>query len=321
MMEKILLRLLFLSEWFILSTCLVRHYHFVDQSLTWTEAQTYCRQTYTDLATIENSEELNQFMNTLSYAGQFWIGLYNKINWRWSDGFNGTGADYRNWYSTEPDMSSSWQFCVMIIEDLGWVDHFCSTSYPFICYRGTQKNPEYVLVNESMSWSNAQSYCRENFVDLATVRNDAENQGIISLGLSDWTWIGLFRDPDFYWSDGSSFLFINEEDVASPINSLKVICGVASGKSGKWKFLPCETKLPFVCYSYPIMKQVVKLETERLEVEDSVDLKDPVVKADLLKQLQDRLEEDGVDGVTLKWREQPDGEVFHKEEKRKKSEL
>lgn len=46
-----------------------------------------------------------------------------------------------------------------------------------------------------------------------------------------------------------------------------------------------------------------------------------------VSQLQDRLTEKGMSGVTLKWREQPDGKVFHEEKegsqknKRKKSEL
>lgn len=35
-----------------------------------------------------------------------------------------------------------------------------------------------------------------------------------------------------------------------------------------------------------------------------------------VSQLQDRLKEKGVSGVTVKWREQPDGKVFHKEGKR-----
>ena len=42
-----------------------------------------------------------------------------------------------------------------------------------------------------------------------------------------------------------------------------------------------------------------------------------------VSQFQDRLKEQGVSGVTLKWREQPDGKVFHregKEEKKKKRE-
>ncbi|XP_035769563.1 uncharacterized protein LOC118455258 [Neolamprologus brichardi] len=59
----------------------------------------------------------------------------------------------------------------------------------------------------------------------------------------------------------------------------------------------------------------------------SLNVKDSAVKADLLKKLQDKLNETGVSGVTLKWREQPDGEVFHKEgrnsqkEEKKRTEL
>ncbi|GLD68233.1 neurocan core protein-like protein [Lates japonicus] len=74
----------------------------------------------------------------------------------------------------------------------------------------------------------------------------------------------------------------------------------------------------------PVKRQVVKL---RMKVENSVDLNDPAVKAGILKKLQDRLEENGVSGVSLKWREQPDGKVFYKEgeksskEEQKKTEL
>ena len=37
-----------------------------------------------------------------------------------------------------------------------------------------------------------------------------------------------------------------------------------------------------------------------------------------VSQFQERLKEQGVSGVTLKWREQPDGKVFHKEEEEEK---
>ncbi|XP_028255331.1 uncharacterized protein LOC114431865 [Parambassis ranga] len=59
---------------------------------------------------------------------------------------------------------------------------------------------------------------------------------------------------------------------------------------------------------------VVRIKSEN----SSVDLNDPAAKAELLKKLQDRLKGKG---VTLKWREQPDGKVFHKERKREKKEL
>ncbi|XP_045919907.1 neurocan core protein-like [Micropterus dolomieu] len=165
-----------------------------------------------------------------------------------------------------------------------------------------------------MNWSSAQKYCRENFVDLATVRSYTENQKMQNFMTGNLAWIGLFRDPDVYWSDGSGSSFTYWTTDYYPIGSLSVACGVAASQSsGRWKFLPCETRLPFVCYSFPVKRQAVKL---RIKPEDSsVDLNDPAVKADMLKKLQDRLKEKGVSGVTLKWREQPDGKVFHKKDK------
>ncbi|XP_008303567.1 aggrecan core protein-like isoform X2 [Stegastes partitus] len=162
-----------------------------------------------------------------------------------------------------------------------------------------------------MSSSSAQKYCRENFIDLATVRNEIQNQQLQSLD-SNWAWIGLFRDPNFYWSDGSSFSFSHFDDVDNQNGSERVMCGVSSPhRAGRWRFLDCNIRIPFVCYSIPVKKQVVKL---RIKLDDSsVDPNDPAVKAELLKKLQDRLKEKGVSGVTLKWREQPDGKVCHKE--------
>lgn len=130
----------FFPEIFTLSSCL-RQYHFVNQSLNWTEAQIYCRQNYRDLATIEDPEELKQLINGVSSAGvgsDVWIGLYNQIHWRWSDGFTGKGADYRNWNTTDsdPDFISANQFCVNIGDGGEWWDRSCGNNFTSICYRG-----------------------------------------------------------------------------------------------------------------------------------------------------------------------------------------
>ncbi|KAI4875892.1 hypothetical protein NFI96_005369, partial [Prochilodus magdalenae] len=63
-------------------------YHFVSESKTWTEAQNYCRQTYTDLATINTMEEMKNLNATLEDkpSSFVWIGLVrgDTGKWQWS---------------------------------------------------------------------------------------------------------------------------------------------------------------------------------------------------------------------------------------------
>uniref|UniRef100_A0A3B3HIU8 C-type lectin domain-containing protein n=1 Tax=Oryzias latipes TaxID=8090 RepID=A0A3B3HIU8_ORYLA len=99
---------------FLLSSCLLIHqYHVFNQRLNWIEAQTYCRHKYTDQATIENSEEMDQLINTItgSYSN-LWIGLYNEINWRWSDGFIGGFTREPYWTLFESSCSSLLSFTI-----------------------------------------------------------------------------------------------------------------------------------------------------------------------------------------------------------------
>ncbi|XP_030018394.1 putative C-type lectin domain family 20 member A [Sphaeramia orbicularis] len=308
-MERILLAVLCLSVWSI-STCLLHQYHYVHELKTWTEAQSYCRRHYTDLATIENSSEVDQLINAVSdkSVSEVWIGLFSEVDWRWSDGYTGNESGYRRWCAgwSEPNFWAADQFCVFYCSS-GWWDYGCEEGLPFICFSGTQ----FVYINQSLSWTAAQSYCRSNYVDLATVKNPSDDQMIQNVTPSDSSaWIGLFRNPNFNWPDGSSFSFTYWYDDFNPLNSLKIICGVAYLKnSGKWRFVPCDNRRPFVCHGTPsvVKKQTVKL---RMKVEDSsVDLNDPVIRADILKKLQEKL---NMTGVTLKWGEQPDGKVFHK---------
>uniref|UniRef100_A0A3B4Z4B1 C-type lectin domain-containing protein n=1 Tax=Stegastes partitus TaxID=144197 RepID=A0A3B4Z4B1_9TELE len=126
----------FLTGWLILPACPLRHYYFVDKPLTWSEAQTYCRQKYTDLATIENAEEVNQLRSLLSsvnYASDFWIGLYAEINWKWSDGLTWSGAQYHYWRHGIPTFRMG-NLCVIKLRR--WFMRKCTSENPFYCYRG-----------------------------------------------------------------------------------------------------------------------------------------------------------------------------------------
>lgn len=129
-----------LTGW-IFSSGLLRQYHYVSDPKNWTEAQNYCRETYTDLATIENTKEMNQLINTVSSAGnnsEVWIGLYSKIEWRWSDDYKGSiAAEYRYWYTSQTYFyNGSNDLCVGINYHWLWQTLDCSSNFSFICNNG-----------------------------------------------------------------------------------------------------------------------------------------------------------------------------------------
>uniref|UniRef100_A0A3B1JS76 C-type lectin domain-containing protein n=1 Tax=Astyanax mexicanus TaxID=7994 RepID=A0A3B1JS76_ASTMX len=92
-------------------------YHFVDQSKTWTDAQSYCRQTYTDLATINNMDEMKKLNDTLKDKtdNYVWIGL-NRGN---------RGGLWENQITGN-------EFCVaMYNTNRQWLDVECGDKNPF----------------------------------------------------------------------------------------------------------------------------------------------------------------------------------------------
>ncbi|KAM3589981.1 uncharacterized protein V6R79_001057 [Siganus canaliculatus] len=158
---------------------------------------------------------------------------------------------------------------------------------------------------------------RQKYTDLATIDNSEEmkllNGTVLSSGLNSDVWIGLYTHIDWKWSDGYNGSgaeyrrWLDNE----PHNNDSEMCVVMEQVDQRWLDYDCEKELPVTCNN--VHRQVVKLRMK--PVDPSVDLNDPAVKAAVLKKLQDRLKEQGVSGVNLKWREQPDGKVFHKETK------
>lgn len=94
--------------------------------------------------------------------------------------------------------------------------------------------PNFVIVNETMNWSDAQSYCRDHHTDLATVRSSTDNSKILKLlPNNEQFWIGLSRELNMYWSDGSGYSFSHWASVDNRLGTHNVTCGVADlQKSG-----------------------------------------------------------------------------------------
>ncbi|XP_058867023.1 putative C-type lectin domain family 20 member A isoform X5 [Acipenser ruthenus] len=120
----------------------IRKHVFVPITLSWSLAQTYCRQQHTDLATVRSQEEAEQLLtlSEFSLIDSAWIGLYrdNTQNWKWS---NSDDVIYSNWNSGEPNNVFGIENCVIMSLRNGlftsrgkWVDVVCGGILPFFCY-------------------------------------------------------------------------------------------------------------------------------------------------------------------------------------------
>ncbi|XP_051280577.1 C-type mannose receptor 2-like isoform X1 [Dicentrarchus labrax] len=311
-----------------------RQYHFIYDLKNMTEAQSYCREHYTDLATTDNMDDVNTLNNMADlsqmvyseYSHRAWIGLYNDVDsWRWSlsdRSFYGLGeTEFRKWYPGRPGNVYD-RPCTIINTDGLWYDYNCKKQYKSVCMDVRGPNVTFVPNNNLMTWTEAQSYCREHHTDLATVRNMAENQKVSELVPSGQDiWIGLYRDP-WKWSDGStsSFRYWRPMEPNGP-NELCVAADFSH--SGRWEDWNCDQKRAFICYRQLTTKQVIKLSVLK---DSSLDLNDPAVVEQVSKQIKQRLKDQGVnEDIKLSWRKQSDGKIFHKDEKetekRKKREL
>ncbi|XP_051988538.1 macrophage mannose receptor 1-like [Xyrauchen texanus] len=255
-MEKVAFITFLLTAVFSFSACVARQYHFVNQNLNWTEAQSFCSENYTDLATINNKNDIEELMKTVNDESvqHVWIGLYRTENktWKWSLGdpvfYTGSDSLYQNWRNSQSNDDGD---CVYM-KNGGWHKSKCSDKTSFICYNDSSE--EYIFNSTDMNWRDAQSFCREKHTDLASVRNQNENEKIqqiinIQTGSDKNVWIGLFRDS-LEWSDHSesSFRFWRPEEPNYRDNAEN--CTVISLKDqrGKWEDWRCNKTFSFVCY-------------------------------------------------------------------------
>ncbi|KAL6119017.1 uncharacterized protein ACO6RY_03680 [Pungitius sinensis] len=325
-MDKLLLSIFVLSGLCAISSHRPeRRYDVVYEPKNMTEAQRHCREKYTDLVTVRHSEDvktLNQIVDSskmAAYNHVAWIGLYADVNsWRWSlsnQSFYKPGeAEFRRWGPGEG--SNNYENCTAMYSDGYWMDYPPKTFMLSICFDARGLGETFILISISMNWTQAQTYCREHHTDLAIVRNLAENQKVQSLvPPQSIVRIGLFRDG-WKWSDGTDSSFTNWKN-GEPKLSNEICAAADFSANGQWQVSFCQDMRPFICYTdVPVSKQVIKV---RLQSSSSVDLNDPKVMDDMLEKLKQRLKDQGMDDhVQLSWKKQPDGKVFHKEEKKTK---
>lgn len=227
-------------------------YHFINRTMTWNNAQSYCRINYNDLATVNHMEDHARLLNLLEITRSesrqsegSWIGLYrlDTRSWKWSDG-SGT-AQYTNWKTEEPSNGATSGWCMEMSQNGNWNDVSCEDENNYVCYESNdQGQVRFVRYSTMVSWTSGQAMCRKNHKDLATVWNaeiNAEIQSLVTPGYQVWT--GLFSDA-WRWSGGSDVSYRSWlEGFENDGN-----CAAASMvTSARWTAQNCNNEAMFVC--------------------------------------------------------------------------
>nr|XP_046237588.1 uncharacterized protein LOC124055038 [Scatophagus argus] len=285
-----------------LSHCLPYRYFFSELALSWSRAQQYCRDQYTDLATVSNADDMSRLVSAVQdatggFTGKAWIGLHDNLtSWRWS--FSEVKSTFRNWDFGQPDNFLGDQLCVKLWGGGVWDDSSCLLRYPFICENGLSSDfvhrlvdglvnglmcyqmvnselsfisssatsstaQNFILVDQMLSWSDAQVYCRRTYTDLASVRDEGDNQKIQQLAENRSVWIGLYRTRE--WSDHSNSTYRNW-DSGQPDNygGQQACTATDLGKAGLWSDEDCSSSLAIICYEDGVTPEETTTEGDSL---------------------------------------------------------
>ncbi|XP_073692845.1 C-type mannose receptor 2-like [Garra rufa] len=231
------------------SECVQRQYHFINEMKNWTEAQRYCREKYTDLATVDNINDMNKLNKSVNNDKEVWIGLQKtgRDQWQWS---SGEPALYLNWATGQPEGRDD---CA-VMKNGKFKDLPCSDKRHLIC---NNTSAELIFVNQLMNWTDAQSYCRQNHTDLVIVRNQNENQQVQQFirdrqFSGSHVWIGLFRvTKTWQWSDQSNSSYTywksGEPNNAGGSENCAAV-ELNSGTQEQWLDMSCTKPYSFVCH-------------------------------------------------------------------------
>ncbi|KAL3980260.1 sister chromatid cohesion protein DCC1 [Sarotherodon galilaeus] len=135
---------------------------------------------------------------------------------------------------------------------------------------------QYILNTQSMVWTAARDYCRTNYTDLTSLRNDAEYQIVQEVAKGSEVYVGVFKDT-WEWSDqtDSSFRYWSA-DMPVWTAGTETFVAMLKVNSGN--------KLSFI-----------KL---RISPQDSMlDLSNSSVQADILEQMSQKLRSNNTTAV------------------------
>ncbi|KAF5908991.1 macrophage mannose receptor 1-like, partial [Clarias magur] len=215
-------------------------FHVIPVLMTQSEAREACRGKYTDLVTVYSDEDNTELYHMTMKAGAGWLGLYRgQFSEKWS---NGDPVTFSN---LAGDCGTS-SCCAVMKPDGSWESLQCTETRYFMCYEqatGDNKaKPNYHLILENKTWYEAQHYCRGNYTDLVSIRDQHQNEEVKIKGLNSSTsfWIGRLCD-DWQWTDGYRN-WGGFQPQPSPNDCVYLI-------GGTWISVPCDNMQYTLCYT------------------------------------------------------------------------
>lgn len=123
-------------------------YFYSDDTMSWSDARTWCKVNYTDMVAIQNQEEITHLNNWLPRKKTYyWIGI-RKVNdvWTWVGTNKTLTEEATNWAKGEPNNGKrlgSNEDCVEMYiqreQQTGkWNDERCGKKKTALCYTGEQ---------------------------------------------------------------------------------------------------------------------------------------------------------------------------------------
>ncbi|XP_058637847.1 macrophage mannose receptor 1-like [Onychostoma macrolepis] len=300
----------------ILSKVSGDQYRFVliNEPKTWKEAQSYCRETYKDLATVQSDADrakLKEAANAVNFQSVAWIGFYYSVfTWHWS--YRNTKINYTKWESGEPDTYRTQKACATVTKDGLWHNTSCTELKYFICQTEKQDKlqDKFKYIEKTMNWSDAQMYCRSHEIDLATIKNDAENAHLayVLSEKNDWeAWIGLCKNlSQWRWSDQTNMSWSSMKwKHSQPSNTdANEGCAIAD-TDGLMVGNTCLTPLPFYC------REDTKTQRVRFTLKSDGHLDESAVMEAIEKKMKQITLEHNIYSTT--WSVQPGGTIFQQQ--------
>ncbi|XP_070821770.1 C-type mannose receptor 2-like isoform X1 [Chaetodon trifascialis] len=220
-------------------------FHLITLSKTYNEAKNYCREMYTDLATVHNSTDMNMIILLSNTTVRAWIGLETGSVWKWHWSPPGEKLDFSNWKAGEPQNEDQ-NACGAMDQYGKWFESDCATKRSFVC-RGHSDTSGYMFVAAAKSWKKAQSHCRSSSSELVSIHSAEENEAVRNVFVSQNAWIGLFKDH-WKWSDGSNSSFRHwKPNQPNNLEDQECVLAVFIDQ-GKWNDVKCSLKRHFFCH-------------------------------------------------------------------------